>query len=268
MFRRLKLTAKNKLSHGGISLSAAAVMISLLAAAAGNYSAYLIGLLGSLIPNMENNSLLLAAAQGIIFAAVLFFSSPLFLGCYRLFLLIARDEQPKLSEIFYYGNNGLYKYALKFNFFLVIKVLARLLISFVPLLGILMLFICTPLKNTANPVIGTAVISIFAVLGIALFVYLCTSLIYAPTAFIMMPQINCGAHFRRSKEICQKQKGDIVLFFLSFTPWYFLGFFIIPILWIAPYFFVTMIVFSFHLENRYKNKFKNQVNQNISSRKM
>ena len=263
MFKALKLTAKAKLSHGGISLSVGAVMVCLLTAAAGNYLSYLIGLLGSLIPGIEQTGFLLPVIQGIFCAAAMFFFSPLFLGCYRLFLLIARDEQPKLSEIFYYGGNGLYKCALKFSFSLLIRVLARLLISFLPLLGVVMLFVFTPLKNTTNPLVGAAVFSIFIVLGLILFVYLCTSLFYAATAFTMMPQINSNAHFRRSKEICQNQKGKIILFYLSFIPWYLLGFFIIPILWITPYFFVTMIIFSFYLENKYKNKFKTAVNQNI-----
>lgn len=263
MFKALKLTAKAKLSHGGISLSVGAVMVCLLTAAAGNYLSYLIGLLGSLIPGIEQTGFLLPVIQGIFCAAAMFFFSPLFLGCYRLFLLIARDEQPKLSEIFYYGGNGLYKCALKFSFSLLIRVLARLLISFLPLLVVVALFVFTPLKNTTNPIVGAAVFSIFIVLGLILFVYLCTSLFYAPTAFTMMPQINTNAHFRRSKEICQNQKGNIILFYLSFIPWYLLGFFIIPILWITPYFFVTMIIFSFYLENKYKNKFKTAVNQNI-----
>lgn len=263
MFKALKLTAKAKLSHGGISLSVGAVMVCLLTAAAGNYLSYLIGLLGSLIPGIEQTGFLLPVIQGIFCAAAMFFFSPLFLGCYRLFLLIARDEQPKLSEIFYYGGNGLYKCALKFSFSLLIRVLARLLISFLPLSGVVALFVFTPLKNTTNPIVGAAVFSIFIVLGLILFVYLCTSLFYSATAFTMMPQINSNSHFRRSKEICQNQKGNIILFYLSFIPWYLLGFFIIPILWITPYFFVTMIIFSFYLENKYKNKFKTAVNQNI-----
>ena len=240
MFKALKLTAKAKLSHGGISLSVGAVMVCLLTAAAGNYLSYLIGLLGSLIPGIEQTGFLLPVIQGIFCAAAMFFFSPLFLGCYRLFLLIARDEQPKLSEIFYYGGNGLYKCALKFSFSLLIRVLARLLISFLPLLGVVMLFVFTPLKNTTNPIVGAAVFSIFIVLGLILFVYLCTSLFYAATAFTMMPQINSNAHFRRL-----------------------LGHIIIPILWITPYFIVTMIIFSIYLENNYKNKFKTAVNQNI-----
>lgn len=263
MFKALKLTAKAKLSHGGISLSVGAVMVCLLTAAAGNYLSYLIGLLGSLIPGIEQTGFLLPVIQRIFCASAMFFFSPLFLGCYRLFLLIARDEQPKLSEIFYYGGNGLYKCALKFSFSLLIRVLARLLISFLPLSGVVALFVFTPLKNTTNPIVGAAVFSIFIVLGLILFVYLCTSLFYAATAFTMMPQINSNSHFRRSKEICQNQKGNIILFYLSFIPWYLLGFFTIPILWITPYFFVTMIIFSFYLENKYKNKFKTTVNKNI-----
>lgn len=265
MFRRLKLTARDKLSKGGISLSVGAVMVCFLGIAASSYIAYLVGLLGNLIPFFKDSGFLLPAIQGIFCAASLFLFSPLFWGCFRIFLLIARDEQPKLSEVFYYFSNGLYKCALKFSFFLLIKILARLLISFIPLILALVLFIFTSLRNTTNPILGTAIISILAVLGIALFVYLSTSLVYAPTAFTMMPRINCGAHFRRSKEICQNQKGDIILFFLSFILWFLLGFFIIPLLWTVPYFFVTLVIFSFHLENRYNNKFKPIVNQNFSN---
>ena len=175
MFKALKLTAKAKLSHGGISLSVGAVMVCLLTAAAGNYLSYLIGLFGSLIPGIEQTGFLLPVIQGIFCAAAMFFFSPLFLGCYRLFLLIARDEQPKLSEIFYYSGNGLYKCALKFSFSLLIRVLARLLISFLPLLVVVALFVFTPLKNTTSPIVGAAVFSIFIVLGaypVCLYLYI------------------------------------------------------------------------------------------------
>lgn len=264
LFRRLKLNAREKLSKGGISLSVAAVMVCFMGIAASGYTAYLAGLLAGLIPKVQEIGFLLPSIQVFFCTAALFFISPLFWGCYRIFVLIARDEKPGLSQVFYYTGNGLYRHALKFSFFLLIKILARLLLSFMPLIIALLLFVFTSLRNTTNPILGTALISILAVLGIALFVYLSTFLIYAPTAFTMMPRINCGAHFRRSREICRNQKGDIILFFLSFILWFLLGFFIIPLLWTVPYFFVTLVIFTFHLENRYNNKFK-PVGDNINN---
>lgn len=264
LFRRLKLNAREKLSKGGISLSVAAVMVCFLSIAAGSYTAYLAGLLAGLIPEIGKIEFLLPSIQVFFCAAVLFLFSPLFWGCYRVFVLIARDEKPGLSEVFYYTGNGLYRHALKFSFFLLIRVLANLFLSFIPLILALLLFVFTSLRSSTNPIAGAAIISILAVFGLALFVYLSIFLVYAPTAFTMMPRINCGAHFRRSREICRNQKGDIILFFLSFILWLLPGFFIIPLLWTVPYFFVTLVIFTFHLENRYNNKFK-PVGDNINN---
>lgn len=236
-------------------------MTLFLAVGASSYLSYLSGLIAGLIPYAGDNYFLISAVQTVFFAAPLFLLSPLFWGCYRVFLLIARDERPPLSEIFCYFGNGLFKCALKFTFFLSVKILTRLFVSFIPLAASLLIFIFTPLRGSINPVFAAAAVSVLSALGAALFVYLSASLVYSPTAFTMMPEVSCKTHFRRSRDICQNQKGDIILFFLSFILWFLLGFFIIPMLWTIPYFFVTLIIFSFHLEKRYNSKFSPAANQ-------
>lgn len=230
-------------------------MTVFLAVGASSYLSCLSGLLTGLIPSAGDNYFLISSVQTVFFAVSLFLFSPLFWGCYRIFFLIARDERPPLSEIFCYFENGLYRRALKFTFFLAVKILLRLFVSFIPLGASMMIFIFTPLKNSISPVFAAASVSVLTAAGTALFVYLSAGLVYAPTSFTMMPTLSCSAHFRRSADICRNQKGDIILFFLSFILWYLLSFFIIPMLWTVPYFFVTFIVFSFHLEKRYNNKF-------------
>lgn len=225
-------------------------MICMLAVAASSYLSYLVFLCTGLIPNIEYIPFLRSFVHGFVFAVSLLFASPLFLGCYRLFLLIARNEKPRCMEIFYYFQNRLYKAALSFGFSLFLRVLARFVLSFIPLAAVLLLSVFTSFKNI-DIIWGTAIISIAAVFGIALFVYLSVSLFYAPIAFTLLPTVSTSSHFRRSKEICRKQKGEIILFFLSFIPWYLLCFFIIPIIWAVPYFSVSMIILGFNIETHY-----------------
>ncbi len=256
MYKHFKISARQKISAQGFSVSVGAVLLCLGACAVSHYAAYFIGLIEKLLPEIHGITYLFLFLKFLIFSAVFLLFSPLLLGAFRVFVLIARGEKPKLSQVFYYKGNGLYKSAFIFSFFMMLKVYLRALISFIPLMVCILVFLLTPVNNSINPLLGTVIISVLAVAGVFLLIFLSASLLYAPVSFTMMPRVSVGNHFRRSKEICKNRKAEIVLFFLYFTHWFLLGFFVIPLLWTVPYFLITSVIFSFSLEEKYNKGYQ------------
>lgn len=256
MYKHFKISARQKLSAEGFSVSAGAVLLCIGACAVSHYAAYFIGLIEKLLPEIQGITYLFLFLKFLIFSAVFLLFSPLLLGAFRVFVLIARGEKPKFSEIFYYRGNGLYKSAFIFSFFIMLKLYIRTFISFIPLTICILVFYSAPVSDSINPLLGTIIISVLTAAGIFLLIFLSASLIYAPVSFTMMPGIPVGNHFRRSKEICRNRKCEIVLFFLHFTHWFLLGFFVIPLLWTVPYILVTSVIFSFSLEEKYNKGYQ------------
>lgn len=250
MYKQLKLTARKKLSGGNLCLCVGAVLVSFLVLVTSNYLGYLaVGILG-LIFSTEN--LLLSSFVYIIISAAAFFLlSPILLGCFKIFFLVASGERPKLFELFSYIDKEQYQKALCFNFFLIIKLLARFVISYSAVAAAILLFVLLSLGTVVPPILVLFILSILTVLGIFLFLFLSSTLLYAPVSFMKFNDLPVLYHFHCSKEICKKSSVEILLFFMSFLPWLFLSCFIIPLLWTIPYIFVTSIVLGISLEKRY-----------------
>lgn len=258
MYRQLKLSARKKLSGGNLSLCAGAVLISFMVFAGSGFLGYFAaGLLGN-IPALENSGFFLTAANTAVSLTAALLLSPVLLGCFRIFFTAAIGERPLLLYLFTYMEKGLYRKALCFNFFLFIKLFLNFVLSFFALFAAVFVFAFFDLGNIIPPIVLVIIISLLTVLGVFLFLLFSASLAYAPLDFIRFPNAGALPHFRRSKNICQKHRFDILVLFISFIPWILLSWLVIPILWTAPYFFTAMITLCLALERQYSRGYSGQ----------
>lgn len=254
MYKQLKLTARKKLSGGNLSFCAGAVMICFLVFLTGSFSASAAANILNMLPLPVDYKWIVSAIWLLICTSVTFALSPILLGCFRLFFLAVMGEQPKLSELFHYMNKSLYKKAVFFCFSMAIGFLVIFAASFLLLAIVSILFQVLSLGSVVHPIVGLIILSLLAVIGVFSFIAISSQLMYAPVSFVRFPDSPVLFHFQRSRNICRNRFPEIFIFYISFIPWFFLSYLVIPLLWTIPYYFVAMIVFCLGLEKQYEQR--------------
>lgn len=172
--------------------------------------------------------------------------SPLFTGIKRITACNANGENTKLNEILYYfSSKKRYALALNINLSVIIKYIELAIICFLP--AIICSALCMLLNGNAGDieVLSLNVITVLMVIcAIPLFIFLTRRYFMAEYIFVMKDynknvDITPAQCMKLSVKIMSENNNTTKAFklMISFLPWFLLCFFIVPALYVVPYYF-------------------------------
>lgn len=188
----------------------------------------------------------------VLFVSITVFVSPVCLGYKRYLAIAANGEKAEFNQLFYYFQNvKLYQEALTINLSVILRYIGVGLVSFAPYL------IMSGMAYTAEhqrmwKLIGIlkAISYILAVIGAVVFAYLSrkyylVSYLYATKH--IYPQNNMLTTkecLNLSKVIMKQNKnmGKAFKMLVSFIPWILACFFVLPSLYVVPYYLQSIAV--------------------------
>lgn len=166
--------------------------------------------------------------------------SPVKNGFLRLCYKVQNDGDSEFREVFYFFSRiKLYFRAIQFNIFYALRIILCFLIASAPYA------LFTVITGCVSAFAGSAVMygDIFSVAGV--FLSVCSialgsllSLRFLPAQFIFAAQLDYNA-FAANKQIIDKHYKDFLKMTVSFIPWTLLCFFVLPALYVIPYFFTS-----------------------------
>lgn len=200
--------------------------------------------------NLKNiNILTIAAIVAIEVAAIaaVVFLSPLYLGYVKFTCLTAKGENPTIGEVFsFFSSSKEYFRGLHYSIAIISRYIEWGIVCAVPVAAYL--FICAGLSNVyGNNNIIHIILNIICFLCIAVcaavfFVvtrrYYCATYIFVTEGFELSPA-EC---IRSSRRIMKGNIFKAVKLTLSFIPWFLLCFFVIPWIYVYPYYRTSLAV--------------------------
>lgn len=191
----------------------------------------------------------LLTLAGIVLAVMLL-TLPLSLGARRWQLLAARGEKPPASEFFYYFTS-LRRYCR--SVWCAVNLAARklfwFLVCFLPGAAALVYFSVILAEREGGRITMTTGVGIAAglvLLAAGLIAYVCLLIRYFAAKYAVAAYEDCpaGRAISRSVRRMKGRRGAAFLLAASFFPWGLLCFFVIPILYVQPYFRMSLAVCS------------------------
>lgn len=204
----------------------------------------------------------------IAFTVILsqFFSMPLLYGVLRWFWFTSLDYDVPINEIFCYFSNGKeYLRAFSLSFRIFMRSTSILFVCFLP--SLIIVAISSPntydMLNTPMPYWASSVWAlgnILTIFGIILSFVLLLRYFAAPILMINDPSITPHEALDLSTVITKNANGKTLAFVASFTGWFVLSLFYIPMIFTLPYFLASYSVYCRFLINHYNRQInaKNQ----------
>lgn len=186
-----------------------------------------------------------------IVSALLFWAltAPLSLGAIRWHLHASQGRSPAIEELFYYfSSRSLFVRSLSCSFQLFLRTALWGLVCFAP--GIILTTVCSILGNVANSgiqqiptwaVVGVSLSSLLFLGGWVLFIFLMLRYFAAQTAVAALESKPVHTCIKLSILRMKKRKGSAFVLMLSFLGWALLCFFVIPALFVIPYFRMSRV---------------------------
>lgn len=195
------------------------------------------------------------AITGIMGAVYFLLMHPLFIGYTKLHLAFAEGKDESINVLF-----DMFSSAKKYFssvFFFILFSLKRILALLWLAPGIA-LFYCAysfiPEGTATLEILKIAALIVslsVVIVGVGIFFAFIQRWHLAPYYFISGNGI--GKSFSLSVKASKGIRGDILRFKLSFIGWAFLSFFVLPLLWSVPYYFVSSAIYSKYLMEKYEH---------------
>ena len=175
-----------------------------------------------------------------------FVTLPLGLGTARWCYLAAKGESAGVLEVFYYYNKGwLFFRAVGFSIAYLLRALFFGVLCAVPGIAVLIVASSGIVMRDFAPLAALGLI--FGVLllafGAVLFCIFMLRYLAAPFAAVEFEDKSVRKCFRISKERMYGFKFSAFVLMLTYVPWLILGFFVVPLLFVLPYFLVGIATF-------------------------
>ena len=189
----------------------------------------------------------------VIFLLLLFVISPLINGFFRLCYKISDNSGAQFSDtLYFFSSKKLYLQTIYLNTIILIKKFICYFLPLIPFIIFAVLYHETSVFSNLNVYLTNAVCIFLLVCGIVagmLFSvkYLVDKFIYASGEFENLDEVFCAAQIIR-----QNHSADIRNLLYTFAGWMLLCFFVLPVLYVAPYFFTSAATSSKWLISIYK----------------
>lgn len=176
-------------------------------------------------------------------------TSPLSLGAVRWNLHASQGQSPAVEELFYYfSNRRLFVRSLSCSLQLLLRYALWGIVCFAP--GVILVTVCSTFGNAAYApiqqiplwaVIGISLSSLLFLAGGILFIFFSLRYFAAQTAVAALDSRPVHACINLSVRRMKKRKGSAFVLMLSFLGWGLLCFFVIPALFVIPYFRMSRV---------------------------
>lgn len=206
------------------------------------------------------------ASIGITMLSALFsfiITFPFLLGVLKWFWSVTNGSNAHLYEIFYFFQSGrLYKKAFSFSLTLYLRVLLIALVCFLPYIVAKILTSPTLyiLLNRPTPIFISGLfnmVDIFQGLGIISVAVLNVAHLIFPAVLFIYPELSVLKTVKRAKAISHVEPLKLISFVFSFTGWFLLCLFVIPLVFVGPYFIASLSIYGREESLEYERRNRN-----------
>lgn len=240
----IRLQARQGLSEDNWGKAVAAVIFTACAVLVAQSVGSVVSLLGSSFPELIKEPL---ANAGVLSAYVLvqllsiiilFAFSPMIIGTISFFNAVAKGEKAEFSMIYsWFSDTQRYLKTVLFCLQLAVRYLLWTFVSLLPMAVFLPLLTSDLFDLT--PAVHNSILLVFGIyIAAAVLFWITATAKYflAPYLFIDHPELSVNACISTSVQYMRGNRFKYVRLVLSFLPWFLLCFFVVPALYVAPYF--------------------------------
>lgn len=178
----------------------------------------------------------------VLAVGVLFAFSPIFVGAAKLYTDIAHGRQGELSALFgWFSGKRQYGRAVAFSLSLAVRNVLWALLCFFPCGFFVVLLRIFPVVGSGPLQEGIRLLwylflALLILLGLTLWVVLTSRYFLAPYLFLYKEELSANTCIIQSIFLMKKNRSRYLRLVLSFLPWLLSCFFVIPALYVMPYF--------------------------------
>lgn len=243
----IRQQARQSLSQDNWGKAVSAVIFTacsvLVAQAVGSVAS----LLGSSFPELAKEPLANAGALSafvliqLLSIVILFAFSPMLIGTVSFFNALAKGEKAEFSMVYsWFSDTQRYLRAVMFCLQLTVRYLLWTFICLLPMAFFLPLL--TSGQFDFSPAVHNSLLLVFGIYIVAAVLFWITATakyFLAPYLFIDHPELSIQACISTSVLYMRGNRLKYVRLFLSFLPWFLLCFFVVPALYVVPYFLAS-----------------------------
>lgn len=224
--------------------------------------------------NIEDNIYMLVVAGLVSLVALvcLIALSPIYTGYIRFIANCKDTTKGDIQDLFYYFSKGEYINAVQVNIFLMVRYALYIMLCSLP--SSVMFYISTIVSEGIKTPLQICAVS-FLLIGLLAFFFI--TRLFVMVQYLYVEDFNYFKEsdlIKASKYIVSKNYGRVIKLYLSYILWGALCFFVIPIVFVYPYFKHTAVLsysYMYELENKnpsspyYNSNIKNEsvnINQN------
>ena len=193
-------------------------------------------------PFARPQALLFFLLLQVLAVGVLFAFSPIFVGAAKLYTDIAHGRQGELSALFgWFSGKRQYGRAVAFSLSLAVRNVLWALLCFFPCGFFVVLLRIFPVVGSGPLQEGIRLLwylflALLILLGLTLWVVLTSRYFLAPYLFLYKEELSANTCIIQSIFLMKKNRSRYLRLVLSFLPWLLSCFFVIPALYVMPYF--------------------------------
>lgn len=177
----------------------------------------------------------ISTAVSMITIISLLFSTPILTGYLRMCYLISKDREYNLKDIFYYFKKERYSKALSLNLNIIVRILGYFIVFNIPNL----IFSCFFAITSS---VALYVMSIFLIVfGIIATIIVSIKYTVIPCVYFEDESISNNDIINLGIKFVEDKKSDCRKILFSFIPLILLCFFIVPLIFVVPYFAVAFM---------------------------
>lgn len=236
--KRIRIEAKSYLANSNWPPAIGVCVVVLFAPI---ISMLISGLISSVINLAISQSLIqdnerLQSNGNYIISCLFFLSlvimSPIYLGVKRYFYTVAHNESKSAYEVFHYFTTAeRYCQALIFNLSLLLRSFLWFILCISPSILLISLF---PVNTEEPMLISVIAISLLLPAGFVISLIVCTRYFLAPYIFLFNNDAKKALSY--SAKGMKKLNLSVWVLYLTFVPWFLLCFFVLPLMYVLPYF--------------------------------
>lgn len=242
--KTVRLQAKQGLSKDNWGKAVAVVIFSACTVLVAQAIGSLVSLLGDSFPELIKEPLANAGALSayvlvqLLSIVILFAFSPMMIGMISFFNALAKGEKAEFSMIYnWFSDTQRYRKAVLFCLQLAVRYLMWMFVCLLPMAFFLPLLTSDAFEF--SPAVHNSLLIVFGIyITAAVIFFLAATAKYflAPYLLIDHPELSVIACINASVLYMRGNRLKYVRLVLSFLPWFLLCFFVVPVLYVAPYF--------------------------------
>lgn len=170
-------------------------------------------------------------------------ATPLYFGILLWYWELSKGNKHEFYECFgFFTNRRLFFHVIKLKLLVGIRVVASYLIALIPISISMFLFEMIRADTRNSEIfllllICSTVLSIVTIISISIF---CMRYLLVDFIYIENPDMPIREIIRRSKSTMSGRKANSLCFILSFSLWFLMCIFILPIIYVVPYFTTSL----------------------------